>query len=636
MQHDLIHEPTFGETLVQTRLKKLSNRTYSVHYEPQIMGSDGRTYKPDFVVISAKLGVLIIEVKDWITLRGGDQENIQIAHRDGQEDTFQNPVRVAERYAYALKDQFGERAELWEQRKRRQQLRFPWQVMVVLPNIPQQVIEQFEEKGIWPRHVVVGREHLRDHTAFEQAIHNLPWLFRLPKGLTADMLDIIRETLNPKLVLEDAQGNALGTITRIQEKLINDPVRIFAPQQLPLVPDGEEETKPAAPVESEIRLVRGVAGSGKTLVLIRRVRHLIEQYPDAKLLALTFNVEIAVDLKKRIAMPEGTVEVTNFHKLCRQILERQWQSPLKKTEWLQRHAAREIEQLKLTVEFVADELSWRVERGLSGDNDYLNADRKGRGYRLDRPMRETINFIFHQYQAFKAGQKRTGRAWYDWEDVPFLALEALENYPLKESFHAILIDEAQDFAPSWIQVVKGLLKPGGSLFLCDDPSQTIFQAYSWSQKSVQVVGLTTILRVPFRSTREISMAAHSLIEADDNLRQTEERPKPDFGSYEIGMGEMPLLIGYSDLHTEVMGVTQAVHRLLDREMPPQQIAILCQNRSQLSRWSHLEKAGVYVNYFEKMKGLEFNAVFVPTCTKRSRQPTTRRLSQRNAANCSRR
>ena len=143
---------------------------------------------------------------------------------------------------------------------------------------------------------------------------------RLERPLTLDMLDLVREILNPRLAVEDADGNPIGTVTRLQERLTNDPMKIFAPQQLNLLPSDEEETKPAAPLEPEIRLVRGVAGSGKTLVLIRRARRIVEQYPEAKVLVMAFNVEIATDLKKRIALPEESLEVINFHKICSRIL----------------------------------------------------------------------------------------------------------------------------------------------------------------------------------------------------------------------------------------------------------------------------------------------------------------------------
>lgn len=610
MAEEITHEPTRGERLVHRLLSKLPRQEFYFQYEPQINVASGQTHKPDFVVVSATMGVITVEVKDWVKLVGGDQENIHIIQANGNPLTLPNPVRVAERYAYALNKRFEERAEFWEKRNNRRMMKFPWQIMVIMPNISQKIIHQFEEQGIWQRNIVIGKESLGTASQLEYALRNLPWRFTPDKSLNRDLLDLIREIINPRLLVADREGTPIGTLTRIQEKLINEPIKILTPQQLPLT---ESDTEPVLPVElePEVRLVRGVAGSGKTLVLTRRVRHLLENYPEAKILVLTFNVELADDLRQRIDLPEEVVKVTNFHKICRQILNPIWRRPLNTADWLRKKMSKVLKEAELSVEFIAEEIAWRRERQLLTDDAYLNADRKGRGYRLDHTKRAIVNEIFNQYLAFKQQQKEQNRDWFDWDDVAFLAAEGLPEHELFGAYHAILIDEAQDFTPSWMQVVRMLLKPGGSLLLCDDPAQSIFNSYTWIQKNVQVVGRSVILNVPFRSTREISMTAHALIEADENLRQTEERPEPDFGTYELGSGTQPLLVQCADDAEEVEYVTAAVIQLLSEGVQADQIAILCQHKRQTALWSPLQQMGVYVNYFEKMKGLEFNIVFVP-------------------------
>ncbi|MBE2268642.1 MAG: UvrD-helicase domain-containing protein [Anaerolinea sp.] len=603
---------THGEKLVLRLLRSLDTRRYFFHYEPILLTEEGKTRKPDFVIVSAKYGVVVVEVKDWVKLKGGDQEEIHTIRKDGLTASYPNPYRTAEQYAYALIEGFEQREELWRKYRGKRSLKFPWQVMVVLPNISQKEIEQFEKKRIWAPHVVVGKEALVNVDSFEKAIATLPWQYQLDKsGIQPETLDIIREVLKPYLVVEDAEGNPVGTITRVQERLISEPVTLLEPQQmaLPLV-----DAKPLTATESlneEVRLVRGVAGSGKTLVLVRRVRQLAQRYPDSKQLVLSFNIEIAKDLERRIGLPPERVKVVHFHKLCRAILDPIWRNPIDKWNWMRSFAAEEIAQLGLPLEFILDELFWRRERGLYSDESYLTADRKGRGYRLDKGQRELINIIFSRYQAAKEKHIKNGIPWYDWEDVGTITADYLEKHPPQEQYPIILIDEAQDFAPSWMKVVKLLLQPGGSLFLCDDPAQSIFNSYSWSQKGISIVGRTTILHVPFRSTLEISLAAHALIEADENLRQTEDRPEPDFTSYELGTGPKPLLIGCADEDAEIRFVNQQVNDLLDDDMPTSQIAILCPTEQHTHRWAHLQTQGIYVNYFEKMKGLEFNAVFTP-------------------------
>ncbi len=616
--------PTYGEKLLNRLLRDLPRKQFFFHYEPQLNQPDGQSSKPDFVIVSALLGVVVLEVKDWVKLTGGDQRTIHTTRSDGKPASYENPLRTAEGYAYDLKKRFEERAELWEQYKGRTALRFPWQVMVALPRISQSIVQQFEKKGIWPRGCVIGKELLASPAHVQQAIQQLPWKFRLEQPLSLDMLDIIREVLNPTLQVQNDEGLPVGTLTQTQHGLITEPLISLHPKQMMLFDDDELSNEALGiPENAQVRLVRGVAGSGKTLVLARRVRHLAEQHPAARLLVMTFNVELAKDLQTRISLPAEQVLVASFHRVCKLLLGLRWRDPLQTRAWLRQNARDTLKQLGLNAEFVAAEFAWRKEMGLLDDEAYLNAERRGRGIALDRHKRTLINTLFNQYRAEQQTRNERGEWAYDWDDVASVALEVLnepkpadpdETQPMTvipTAFDAIFIDEAQDFAPSWIALAKHLLKPNGSLFLCDDPSQSIFCSYNWHQKGLNVVGRSRILRVPFRSTREISQAAHSLIEADDTLRATEDRAEPDFTSYELGSGPLPALIACPDPASETAYIASKIDELLRLGLHPGQIAILSHAKWHTARWEKWQKQGIYVQYFEKMKGLEFLAVFIP-------------------------
>jgi hypothetical protein len=610
--------PTYGEKLLNRLLRELPKKQFFFQYEPQIVTPDGYS-KPDFVIVSALRGVVILEVKDWVRLTGGDQALIHTVSSRGVEQNFENPIRAAERYAYDLKKRFETRTELWEQYKGRRALKFPWQIMIALPRISQKVVAQFEKKGVWPRGIVIGKEHLASAASLQQAINNLPWKFQLEQPFSLDMLDIIREILNPSLVVQNEDGFPTGILTQLQHGLINEPLRSLQPKQLSLFEyDMLSDEVVDIPGSATIRLLRGVAGSGKTLVLVRRVRHLAEQYPQARLLVMTFNVELASDLQSRLPHP---VEVASFHRICRRILGARWLEPIRTRDWLRQYAGEELRALGLPAEFVASEFGWRKEMSLLNDRSYLEADRFGRGQRLDHAKRQQINNLFNRYRAFQKAQRLV-----DWDDVSFLALEVISgqsptadsrqptaNSALRTScpYDAIFIDEAQDFAPSWMRVAQALLKPNGSLFICDDPSQSIFCSYTWAQKGLSVVGRTRVLHVPFRSTREISQAAHSLIEADETLRQYEERAEPDFNSYELNSGPLPALIACKDGETEQIFVEGKIQELLAAGIAPGQIAILCHARWHIERWAKWREQGIYLQYYAKIKGLEFMVVFLP-------------------------
>ncbi len=602
---------TFGEQKVERLLRRLPRNRYHYIHEPQL-NSDHSSRLPDFVLLSAQLGVIVIEVKDWVHITGGDQREIHtIRKADRKPQTYENPVRTAQKYAYHLKDLFEKRVELWEQHRGRTRLKFPWEVMVILPNISQRVIAQFEQIGVWAKGQVIGEELLRDPNQFEQALRALPWKFKPPQGVSTDMLDIVREVVDPSLQVRDESDQPIGTITRIQSALITAPLQSDQALQLRLFPENDDETLSGeAEIVAEslmIQLARGVAGSGKTLTLIKRVYFIAQNYPHRRVLVLTFNKDLAADLRHRIGTDLANVTIVHFHKLCSDVLGAAWKTDVKNAAGLIRQwFKQEVEALGLSAEFLADEFEWRIEMELTDDVSYLEADRRGRVQALTRSQREKVNDLFARYAAKKVQFHQI-----DWADIPFTALQALTpDHPLFQYFDAVFIDEGQDFAPSWMRVIKAITNPKGDLFICDDPSQAIFRSYNWLQKGVDAKGRSRILRVPFRSTLEISDAANCLIEADSTLRDTEDRPMPDFTTYELPIGEAPRLLQCSDPDSETIFLQAELDRVM-ANVPAAQIAVLVHHRDLLSRWKSYEEKGVYVRHFEKMKGMEFAIVYVP-------------------------
>ena len=61
---------TYGEELVNARLKQLAKKRKDYYFipEPAISGNNPSHVHPDFVIVSAKLGVIVLEVKDWIKI----------------------------------------------------------------------------------------------------------------------------------------------------------------------------------------------------------------------------------------------------------------------------------------------------------------------------------------------------------------------------------------------------------------------------------------------------------------------------------------------------------------------------------------------------------------------------------------
>jgi hypothetical protein len=594
---DITSTGTRGEIKLFQLLKKLPHEFYP---EARLYSAYGKVARPDFIVVIATLGVVIIEVKDWKTIKQADTEVVEIVQSDGTTGRYENPTRAAERYAFALKANFEKRAELFETYKGHKKLKFPWQTLVVFPFIPQSIVKQLEQDGIFQTNAVIGAEHVANEKTIEQALRNLPWLFPMKEKLSNDMLGLIRGVIDPQRIIETDGRDEGNTITVLQEMLINEPVQLLEPQNQPLI---------AVPPETatlQVRRVEGVAGSGKSLALIRRARKIAERYAELRprILVMTFNQDIANDLKSKIDLPDEIAHVAHFHKVCRRISGSVWGDVISAEDWLEENAAEELKQLRWTPRFMSTEFSWRMENDLLNDGEYFEANRAGRSYPLNRDRRAIVNRIFNRYRDYKQMNRVI-----DWEDTAAITLKTLEKSP-QRIYDTILIDEAQDFTPSWIKIALLLLKTGGAIFICDDSTQSIFHTYNWASKGLDVSGpRTKRLLIPFRTTRQISLAAHSLVDADDGLNQI-ERPKPNFFVHDLVEGAEPELILRNSDSTEVELIAHRVEELLDT-IPPEQIAILLPLKEGLSKWNQLQARGVYIRTFDRMKGMEFAAVFIP-------------------------
>jgi len=609
MLDDIQISQTRGEKLTEELFEKLPRKSFRTYAEPRIM-SGNTNAKPDFVVVCARYGVLVVEVKDWIRILGGNQKYIRLQRRTGEENQERNPYDIAESYAHLLAKRFEEYSELMHIHRNRRKLRFPWQALVVLPNIEKHVIYAFQDEGIWPKGCIWGKEDMESGLKrLEELMKDLPWKFQLNTTLNEKTLETINMAINPEIanVCDRESQKVISSLTNQQYDTATES---FKQLKLPLPStDILSEKLKSVSENNHVRLVRGVAGSGKTLVLSRRAIHLQSQHPDLRILVATFNDNLAKDLKKRIP----SAEVHTFHFICRQIIGVDWHSPDSPVGWLRAKHEGDIQQDGWDVEFVASEIMWRKDMRIKSNKEYLDTPRKGREKALSRKKRQRINHYSDLYHAFQEEERKKGRRWMDWEDVPVIATQHMKRsgHPMRHSYDVVMIDEAQDFAPTWIDVIHLLLRPGGELFICDDPTQSIFRNHSWREKGIEVVGRTRILRTPFRCTRQISLAAHSLISADPILSQSEDIVQPLLESDELATGNLPELIAHSNPDEEVSYIEKRVQEMLEKRINPSCIAVLCHSKRIVRKWASLRNKGVYVDHFQKMKGLEFEIVFVP-------------------------
>lgn len=618
---------TWGEKEVLKRLRDHLPKEFRVYVECPLRDRKKRLERfPDFIVV-ANFGVVILEVKDWVQIDKATPHEVWVRRKNGNLECEKNPVFIAKEYAFTLLEELRDAprpaGEEYDDP--------PWGYAVVFPNFPLSLITQL--RNVWGEPYVLSLKDLEPPLVTQRLRQTLPVANRM---LRRSELERIRAVIWPVVYVEPCEANRPAfVLDEEQERIIAEPPRavveerkqVQSTQQVLLevpMPEAEitevEEKIPRVEWElarnASIRLVRGVAGSGKTLVLVRRAQYLAALYPEWRICVLTYNRNLASALEAQLKGLRAVRKVTTFHAMCKALLASsvEWKEPSDPEGWIRHHVGQWPIVQQLGVEFVSAEISWIKEMRIMDRESYLKSERKGRGHALRASQREQIYDLLEAYRRWLQSQ-----GMFDWADVPYLVLDGMDEGKIDTGIYdAILIDEAQDFAPVWIEVVKRLIKPkGGLLFLADDPSQSIYRFYSWLEKGVPVVGRTRWLRVPYRNTREIYEAAYEVIRYDETLKRDLARDgggivmEPELAGESLRRGRRPELRRFSSPSEEFAFIRTTIEYLLGRGYSPQQIAVLHRRKTGVETLKrHLRGLDVPVETFHSQKGLEYEVVFL--------------------------
>lgn len=279
--------------------------------------------------------------------------------------------------------------------------------------------------------------------------------------------------------------------------------------------DLSPEERPLA-TDFSVRLINGVAGSGKTLVALQRAHILSTLHPEQEILFLIHNRPIVADLRGRFrsAFPDSARRVTiqTLHAFAR----RQWRRVFGAVprDYTFGPAAREVvERLipplwpmgRLPARAIVEEIDYIYDAFFEDQAAYQAAERTGRGYPLSRKERGQIWEIKERlFTQLTARQPL-------WSELPYRICRDGDERRLDRHQH-IIIDEAQFFSRSAFELVKRSLSPDGQLFLCADPNQGfIGSGLSWKRAGLGVAGRTKKLRRSYRTTRAIMSAATQVL-----------------------------------------------------------------------------------------------------------------------------
>jgi hypothetical protein len=302
---------TSGERRLAERLEQKLDDDYLLWYDVPVGPKQSH---PDFVIIHPRRGLLILEAKDWRldTIRKADKQAWEILP-EGQPKVVINPIAQARHCAIQVVNALERDPQLRQAEGPHQgKLAFPWGHGVVFTNITR---KQFTDAGLGnviEPHLAICKDEMTETVDAEAFQRRLWEMFPHSFGgaMSLPQLDRVRWIMFPEVRVV-SQG------TLFQEEdgdaSLPDIMRVMDLQQEQL----------ARSLGDGHRVIHGVAGSGKTMILGYRAEQLAKAATEAKpILILCYNEPLAVKLAA-IMEAKGLgarVHARNFHKWCRQQL----------------------------------------------------------------------------------------------------------------------------------------------------------------------------------------------------------------------------------------------------------------------------------------------------------------------------
>jgi UvrD-like helicase C-terminal domain/Nuclease-related domain/AAA domain len=305
---------TSGERRTAERLEQKLDDDYLLWYDVAV----GPKYQhPDFVVMHPRRGILVLEVKDYRldTLIAVNKQDWEI-HTEAGSKTVINPLEQARQYAHQVVNAMERDPQLVQPGGRHQgKLAFPWSYGVVLPNITRAQFDKAELGHAIEGHRVVCKDEMTESVEAEALQSRLWGMFPYMMGgvMSLPQLQRVRWIMFPDVrVGEQTKPVAKGADTGgAEEADLPSMMRVLDLQQEQL----------ARSLGDGHRVIHGVAGSGKTMILGYRAEHLAKTAEQASkpILILCYNEPLAKQLAHVMAVKgiADRVHAFHFHKWCR-------------------------------------------------------------------------------------------------------------------------------------------------------------------------------------------------------------------------------------------------------------------------------------------------------------------------------
>jgi hypothetical protein len=301
-----------GERAVLHQLKRCLSDDYMVWHNVPI-GPKAR--QPDFVILSPRRGLLILEVKHWAwsSLLSFNRDSVVLQLEDGTK-TVDHPLSQARRYAMELNNVLeSDPALQQDQDPFKGKSRVPYGWGCVLSNIRHKQIESLDFAEVFPEAKTLLRDDLAedvDPEVFEEMLWGM-YAGWSAQPLTLPQRDRVRWHLFPEVRVQ--QGTLFNKESTVGAQL---------PDLLQVMDLQQEQI--ARTLGEGHRVIHGVAGSGKTMILVFRAQQLAAAArPDQPILVLCYNRTLAqriTTLLRERGVDENLVVCRTFHAWCQDMV----------------------------------------------------------------------------------------------------------------------------------------------------------------------------------------------------------------------------------------------------------------------------------------------------------------------------
>lgn len=449
------------------------------------------------------------------------------------------------------------------------------ETLVVFPNIPDKQVQASRLARQVGEPQWVGRELLQPDQATR-------WEHLFPAEPASSItIEKIRHHFTPEIIVPGGMTVRPLSPQRVNagltDYLLDYNQEIAVKNDLVLNPEDQ-----GLDADFRLNIINGVAGSGKTLILLYRLRLLFHLYPDRHFLVLTHNRPLIHDLQSRFAalnkqIPKN-IEWYTFNGWCYNHWPKIpiWRQPLsigQRKQIIHQVWVDSLEDTSITSSKFLSEIDWIKDQLPLSEEDYLTVDRRGRGFGLSMEQRARL---WSAYQSYQNHLQQAGLV--DWADIPHYVWQFFDEDPsIIPQYDFILIDEAQFFAPLWISLLQRTLKPQNShLFLVADPTQGFLGRRStWKSLGLEARGRTHLLRQSYRTTREIMQFATLFYRQRLPEEKDEDILTPDI--LKMPAGTLPQVIPLSSAQDEIARVANEVAEFVRQGFPRQHLLVLHAN-----------------------------------------------------------